>query len=222
MKIFLLGSALITGAWVGIVLDPIARRLAAYFVADINDGIPFQPWHSPHRCRYVASSTALLALWLVITVPTPLLPLALLLACYLTLLSLIDIDALLLPDLFTYPLAIAALGAAYWGYAIVSWPDALAGWIVSYSVLSLINGIASALIGHDAFGQGDSKLGAALCAWLGWQLLPSLLLIAGVIALPALLLFRRAGRKYFAFGPCLALASLLILPWHAPLSILFQ
>ena len=217
MSIFIVSTTLIAGALVGLAIDPIARRLAAYFVADINDGIPYQPWRSRYRLAYVAGSTALLALWLVTTLPTTLLALALCLACYLVLLSLIDIDALLLPDLFTYPLAISAICTAYWEYAIVTWPDALLGWIVGYTLLSLINGMASLLIGHEAFGQGDSKLGAALCACLGWQLLPSLIMIAGLIALPALLLCRHTGRQYFAFGPCLALASLLALPWHTQL-----
>ena len=60
-------------------------------------------------------------------------------------------------------------------------------------------------------GQGDFKLLAALGAWLGWQMLPLVIVISsftGVcVALVSIVYFKRHQGQAFAFGPYLAIAG---------------
>ena len=78
-----------------------------------------------------------------------------------------------------------------------------------------------ALRGRDGLGLGDAKLFAAAGAWLGWQALPSVVLIGSATALGLAIGARCLGRKIawsqrLAFGPHLALALWVV--WlHGPL-----
>ena len=64
-------------------------------------------------------------------------------------------------------------------------------------------------------GYGDFKFLAALGAWLGWHMLPIILLVASSMALTAGMigiLSKRLNRSdAIAFGPYLALAGYLVL-----------
>ncbi len=69
-------------------------------------------------------------------------------------------------------------------------------------------------------GYGDFKLLAALGAWLGWQLLPAIVLISSLVGASvgiSLIVFARHGRNIpIPFGPYLAAAGLIALVWgHA-------
>ena len=128
----------------------------------------------------------------------------------------IDLDHQLLPDVITLPLLwlglLVNLGATFTDLssAVVG---AAAGYLVLWSVYWLFR-LAT---GREGMGYGDFKLLAALCAWLGWQQLPLLLLIASLTGAlygtTALLLKRHPRRAPFAFGPFLALAGWLALMW---------
>jgi leader peptidase (prepilin peptidase)/N-methyltransferase len=73
--------------------------------------------------------------------------------------------------------------------------------------------------GKEGMGHGDFKLLAALGAWLGWQLLPAVILLSslvGAIVGISLMVFRKHGREVpIPFGPYLAAAGLLSL-WFGP------
>jgi general secretion pathway protein O len=60
-------------------------------------------------------------------------------------------------------------------------------------------------------GYGDFKLLAAIGAWLGWQVLPGVLLLAAASglawALALSLIGRRGAGQPIAFGPFLALGG---------------
>ncbi|MEX0637393.1 MAG: A24 family peptidase, partial [Burkholderiales bacterium] len=64
---------------------------------------------------------------------------------------------------------------------------------------------------------GDFKLLAAIGAWLGWQKLPLVILLASVVGAAvgiALMVFARHAReKPIPFGPYLAAAGLIALFW---------
>jgi leader peptidase (prepilin peptidase)/N-methyltransferase len=74
-------------------------------------------------------------------------------------------------------------------------------------------------------GYGDFKLLAALGAWLGWKLLPAIVLISsavGAVIGIALILFQ--GRDHatpLPFGPYLAIAGAIALFAGAPLAALY-
>ena len=67
------------------------------------------------------------------------------------------------------------------------------------------------ITGKEGMGYGDFKLFAALGAWLGWQALPSVILIAALSGLAYALLrslvFRQPMREAMPFGPFLAFAG---------------
>ncbi len=65
--------------------------------------------------------------------------------------------------------------------------------------------------GQDGLGWGDVKLAAAAGAWVGWEAMPSMILIAALFGIAAVLL-RRWLRKTsmeesIPFGPALAAAT---------------
>ncbi|EOS93517.1 A24 family peptidase [Erwinia tracheiphila] len=120
----------------------------------------------------------------------------------------------LLPDLLTQSLLWMGL---LWHLVDdrVLLEDAVVGAIAGYLTLALIYWLGRWRYGFEVMGQGDMKCLAALGAWLGWQALPSVLLLASLFTL-ALALWhivrKRAHRgSEFPFGPGLALAGLVFL-----------
>lgn len=129
----------------------------------------------------------------------------------------IDIDHQLLPDSITLPLLWAGLLAAVvlgpqLGAALpVSPKDAIIGAVAGYlSLWAVFHGFRL-LTGKEGMGYGDFKLFAALGAWMGWKMLPLLILLAaGTGACLGLLMIVFRGRDRAApmpFGPYLAAAG---------------
>jgi leader peptidase (prepilin peptidase)/N-methyltransferase len=73
------------------------------------------------------------------------------------------------------------------------------------------------LTGKEGMGYGDFKLLALFGAWLGWQMLPQIILLSsaiGAIIGVALIALRRHERgKPIPFGPYLILGGLVALFW---------
>jgi len=93
--------------------------------------------------------------------------------------------------------------------------DAVSGAITGYLTLGGVYLLGRWRYGVDVIGRGDMKCLAALGAWLGWQALPSILLLASLftltIALWHIIRQRAHRRSEFPFGPGLALAGLVFL-----------
>jgi leader peptidase (prepilin peptidase)/N-methyltransferase len=104
------------------------------------------------------------------------------LGCALLALTLIDVRTFRLPDLLTLPTLVAGLGitAAFSPESIVGH---LFGAAAGYGVFAAIGWLYAALRGRDGLGLGDAKLLAAGGAWLSWQALPYVVLIAATLAL---------------------------------------
>ena len=125
-------------------------------------------------------------------------------------LSWIDAECLRLPDLLTLPLLIAGLAdASFQGPTAL--PDRIAGAAAGYLSLSVIAWGYRRLRACEGMGQGDAKLLAAGGAWVGWQALPWVLLLASLLGLCAALMWRLTGhaihgRSAIPFGPFLAAA----------------
>ncbi len=96
----------------------------------------------------------------------------------------IDIDHQLLPDGITLPLMWAGLLAAVVVGPIAGSPipvsarDALIGAAAGYVSLWLVFHAFRLITGKEGMGYGDFKLFAALGAWLGWKLLPLVILLS--------------------------------------------
>jgi leader peptidase (prepilin peptidase) / N-methyltransferase len=129
----------------------------------------------------------------------------------------IDIDHQLLPDSITLPLLWGGLSAAVVigpeaGLPLpVSARDAIIGASAGYLSLWLVFHAFRLITGKEGMGYGDFKLFAALGAWLGWKLLPLVILLAaatGAVLGILMILFRGRDRATpMPFGPYLAAAG---------------
>lgn len=140
-------------------------------------------------------------------------------AWFLLALSLIDLDHHLLPDDLTLPLLWLGLlvSAFNLGLPGVSLFDAVIGAAAGYITLWSLFWAFLLVTGKEGLGYGDFKLLAALGAWLGWQaILPVLLLASLAGAAIGLILIVFGGRERSAplpFGPFLAAAGFVMLIW---------
>lgn len=138
------------------------------------------------------------------------LALALILSWGLLALTVIDIDTMLLPDEIT--LSLLWLGLVCNSFSIFTdIHSAIYGAIGGYLSLWLIGHLFLFCTKREGMGYGDYKLLAALGAWLGWQMLLPILLIAslmGSIVGITLLLSRKIQKQQpLPFGPYLAVAG---------------
>jgi leader peptidase (prepilin peptidase)/N-methyltransferase len=121
----------------------------------------------------------------------------------------IDWRHFLLPDLLTLPLIPAGLAVA--GAADPArLPDHLIGAAGGFIVFAAIGRLYRRLRGRIGLGLGDAKLLAAAGAWVSWQGLPGVVLIAALAALAVALLGTLRGHPPSAttrvpFGSYLAL-----------------
>jgi leader peptidase (prepilin peptidase)/N-methyltransferase len=126
-------------------------------------------------------------------------------------LTFIDYDTTLLPDQITYPLLWLGLITNTFFNGIVPAADALAGAVAGYLFLWGTYWAFKLVTGKEGMGYGDFKLLAALGAWLGWQALPSIILIAAAsgltYAVGRILLARQQSSEPIPFGPFLAIAG---------------
>lgn len=129
-------------------------------------------------------------------------------------LAFIDFDTHLLPDQITLPLLWGGLAmAGVFGY--VTPVDAIAGAVVGYLALWTLYWAFRWATGREGMGHGDFKLLAAIGAWLGWQALPSVILIASIggLAYAGIAILAKAMRRQdpLPFGPFLAAGGWLAL-----------
>ena len=131
-------------------------------------------------------------------------------------LTFIDFDTQLLPDNLTLPLIWAGLIVNLQGtFAPIA--TAVIGAVAGYLFLWTIYWLFKLIRGKEGMGYGDFKLLAALGAWLGWQMLPLIVLLSSVVGAAigvALIAFK--GRDHnvpLAFGPYLAIAGVIALFW---------
>lgn len=131
-------------------------------------------------------------------------------------LTLIDFDHMLLPDQITLPLLWLGLLVNING-SIVSLDSAVIGAVVGYMSLYSVFWLFKAITGKEGMGHGDFKLVALFGAWMGWQLLPLLILMASVVGAVvgiSLILFKGHKREQaIPFGPYLAISGWVTLLW---------
>ena len=149
---------------------------------------------------------------------------ALLLTWSLIALAFIDFDTTLLPDSITLPLVWAGLGFNLSG-AFVPLPMAVIGAMAGYLLLWSVYWLFKLATGKEGMGYGDFKLLAALGAFLGWQMLPLIVLLSSIVGAVigvALIILARRGREVpMPFGPYLACAGFIALLWGHDLTRLY-
>jgi len=126
-------------------------------------------------------------------------------------LTFIDLDTQLLPDDITLPLLWAGLLFNLFG-TFVDLRSAVLGAVGGYLLLWSVYWAFRLLMKKEGMGYGDFKLLGALGAWLGWQVIPFVVLVSAatgaVVGGIALYLSRRGMETRIPFGPYLALGGL--------------
>ena len=139
-------------------------------------------------------------------------------------LAFIDADTQLLPDDLTLPLLWAGLGANLFGL-FVPLATAVIGAIAGYLTLWTVYWLFKLIRGKEGMGYGDFKLLAALGAWLGWPMLPQIVLVSSVLGavggIAAMALAKRDGAAPLPFGPWLAGAGVVALFFGPAINALY-
>jgi leader peptidase (prepilin peptidase)/N-methyltransferase len=131
--------------------------------------------------------------------------------------SLIDLDHLIIPDSISLPLLWAGLTLSLFHDTIdgdtlfIDPQTAIVGGLAGYLSLWSIYHLFRLLTGKEGMGYGDFKLLAALGAWLGWQMLPLIVLLSAFVGAAVgitLIVSKRQERSVpIPFGPYLAAAG---------------
>lgn len=140
---------------------------------------------------------------------------------FLIALTFIDVDTQLLPDRLTLPLVWLGLLVNLTGIGFTTLSSAVLGAVAGYVSLWLVYQAFKLATGKEGMGYGDFKLLAAIGAWLGWQMLPVVILlssVAGAVIGIALIVATRRGKEIpIPFGPYLAIAGLVAMLYGADL-----
>ena len=136
---------------------------------------------------------------------------ALILTWGLLILSFIDFEYKILPDIIIYPLLWSGLISSLF-HLFVSPEEAILGAFFAYLFLYAVAKIYQILINIKAMGEGDFKCFALLGAWMGLKALPYILFIAATAAslIGIILSFQKREsirKQAIAFGPYLALSG---------------
>jgi leader peptidase (prepilin peptidase)/N-methyltransferase len=136
-------------------------------------------------------------------------------------LAFIDFDTFYLPDSVTLPLLWAGLLFNLDG-TFADLHSAVVGAAAGYLALWSVFWVYKLATGKEGMGYGDFKLLAAIGAWLGWKMLPLVILLSSLIGAAiglGLIVFARHGRDVpIPFGPYLVIAGLIALFWGEPLT----
>lgn len=140
-------------------------------------------------------------------------------------LTLIDWDTQLLPDQITLPLLWLGL-AMNTQQMFTDINSAVTGAILGYLSLWSVYWLFKIATGKEGMGFGDFKLLAALGAWLGWQSLPSIILLSSIVGIiiggGSLLLQGKDRSQPIPFGPYLAIAGAISLLSGNQILLLFS
>ena len=146
---------------------------------------------------------------------------ALLLVWALLALTAIDFDTQLLPDDITLPLLWIGLLLNSFG-TYTNLHCAVLGSIFGYLSLWSVYWLFKLATGKEGMGYGDFKLLAALGAWMGWQMLPLIILSSSLVGAAVgitLIVATKHGRNIpIPFGPYLAGGGLIALFWGQTLT----
>jgi len=146
---------------------------------------------------------------------------ALLLIWALLALTAIDFDTQLLPDDITLPLLWTGLLFNSFG-TFANLHSAVLGAVFGYLALWGVYWLFKLVTGKEGMGYGDFKLLAALGAWMGWQMLPLIIMsssLVGTVVGLTLIVAAKHGRNIpIPFGPYLAGGGLIALFWGQTLT----
>jgi leader peptidase (prepilin peptidase)/N-methyltransferase len=133
-------------------------------------------------------------------------------AALLLIITFIDIDYQLIPDIISLPGIFIGLGSSFL-MPHLSWLESFFGILIGGGFLFFVAIGYKWLTGRDGMGGGDVKLLAMMGAWLGWKAIPFVLLssslIGAVVGGGSLLINKKGLRHTIPFGPFLSLGSII-------------
>jgi leader peptidase (prepilin peptidase)/N-methyltransferase len=152
--------------------------------------------------------------WSIVSLPYPLCFVGFGFGGVLLSLAWIDQKSLLLPDLLTLPLGLAGLAVSF-TVNPARFSDQVIGLIAGFAGMALLAWLYRIVRRREGLGGGDAKLLGALGAWVGWQGLPTVLMLAALTGLFAVGIQRLRGRPLHSdrplpFGPWLCLGGWLV------------
>ena len=135
--------------------------------------------------------------------------------------AIIDYDTQLLPDQITLPLLWGGiLSALVWSHITLA--NSVVGAISGYLALWILYWGFKLATGKEGLGYGDFKFLAALGAWLGWQAIPAIVLVASILGLAygtgSIILGLARRNEPIPFGPFLAVAGWVTLIFYQELN----
>jgi len=140
--------------------------------------------------------------------------LLLLFSATLVTISFIDLDHRIIPDLLSLPGVAAGWAVSLFPWSVY-WLDSLIGTVAGGGSLYLVATVYERVTGREGMGGGDIKLLAMIGAWMGWQALPLIVLIAsltGAVIGSVFILCAGEGYRFrIPFGPFLSSGALLYL-----------
>lgn len=174
-----------------------AAIAARYPIIELSSGIicAYAAWHFGFG---MAAMEAMVLIWALLA------------------LTAIDFDTQLLPDDITLPLVWTGLLFNLFG-TYTTLQSAVLGAVFGYLILWGVYWLFKLITGKEGMGYGDFKLLAALGAWLGWQMLPLIILSSSLVGAGVgitLIVAVKHGRDIpIPFGPYLAGGGLVALFW---------
>jgi len=128
----------------------------------------------------------------------------------------IDVHKQLLPDNITLPLLWLGIICNMFGL-FTDLESSVKGAIFGYLALWSVYHLFKVLTGKEGMGYGDFKLLAALGAWMGWKVLPLIIVLSSFVGAAigiAMIVFTRHDKSVpIPFGPYLAIAGWIALLW---------
>jgi len=119
----------------------------------------------------------------------------------------IDLDFTIIPDFFTIPGVVIGFAVSFIPGAFVDWKQSLISLLVGGGGFYLIGLMGKALFKKDALGLGDVKFAAMLGAFIGWQSLLLVMVLASfmgsIVGIIIIYLSGKGRQSYIPFGPFL-------------------
>ncbi len=139
-------------------------------------------------------------------------------------LTFIDFDHQLLPDSISLPLLWLGIICNMFGL-FTTLENSIIGAIAGYLSLWTFANLFKIITKKEGMGHGDFKLFALLGAWLGWQLLPFIILasslVGAIIGISLILIFGHERSKPIPFGPYIAIAGWIAMFWGNDITQLY-
>ena len=142
----------------------------------------------------------------------------------LVIISFIDLQHKIIPDLISLPGIIIGLGISII-FDHISWLESMIGILGGGGSLFLVAVVFEKITGREGMGGGDVKLLAMIGAWMGYMALPYIILISSltgiIIGGGSLLLTKKDLGHRIPFGPFLVLGTLMTLFFETELKTIW-